>query len=146
VLLESLEVVVPEALVMRDPVSHRLEPRGDEAIAPLSAIPLLRHETGIKQDAEVLGDGGATHLEVSRKRVDGALGLGEEIEYPAARGMADRPKDIRLAIGSYHHAANIRKESLTSQDRWPGKVPKISNQMNCQDAKDGKKRKREEER
>ncbi len=97
-LLKPLEAVVPEPLVVRDPVPHRTEPRGDETIAALSAMPLLGHETGIKQDAEVLGNGWAAHLEMSRNRVDGAVGLGEEIEYPATRGMANCPKDIRLAI------------------------------------------------
>src|SRR5438128_9644185 len=106
-------MVVPESLAMRDPVPHQTEPRGHEAIAPLSAMPLLRHETGIKQDAEVLGDGWAAHLELSRNRVDGAVGLEEEIEHPATRGMANCPKDIRLAIGSHHHVANIRKQTLT---------------------------------
>jgi hypothetical protein len=66
-------------------------------------MPLLRHETGIEQDAEVLGDGWAAHLEMSCNRVYGALGLKEEIEHPATRGMANCPKDIRLAIGSHQH-------------------------------------------
>src|SRR5207302_5809697 len=110
-------MVVPEPLVMRDPVPHRTEPRGDEAIAPLPAMPPLRHETGIQQDAEVLGDGWAAHRELARNRVDRAVGLKEEIEHPATRGMADCPKDIRLAIGSHHHVANIRKQTLTRQVR-----------------------------
>ena len=104
-ILESLEVVVPEPLIMRDPVPHRAESFGDEVIAPLSAMPLLRHETGIKQDAEVLGDGGSAHLEMSRNRVDGPVGFDEQIEHPATCGMANCPKDIRLAIRSNHHAA-----------------------------------------
>jgi hypothetical protein len=29
--------------------------------------------------------------------------------------MANRPEDIRLAIGGDHHAPNIRKENLTCQ-------------------------------
>ena len=77
--LKPLEVVIPELLAVRDPVPHRTEPRGDEAIAPLSAMPLLRHETGSKQDAEVLGDGWAAHLELSGKRVNGAVGLEKKI-------------------------------------------------------------------
>ena len=80
-------------------------------------MPLLRHETGIKQDAEVLGYGWAAHLEMSRNRVNAAVGLDEEIEHPATRGMANGPEDIRLAIGSHHHAADISKENLTRQDR-----------------------------
>ena len=55
------------------------EPTWDEAIAAFSTMPLLRHETGIKQDAEVLGDGWAAHLELSRNRVDGTVGLDKEI-------------------------------------------------------------------
>src|SRR5262249_50246219 len=98
---------------MRDPVAHRTQPRRDEAIAPLSAMPLLRHKTGVKQDAQVLGYGWAAHLEMSRNRVDGAVGLDKEIEHPATRGMANCPKDTRFAIGSHHHAVNIRKQTLT---------------------------------
>jgi len=78
-LLKPLEAVVPEPLVVRDPVPHRTEPRGDEAIAALSAMPLLGHETGIKQNAEVLGNGWEAHLEMSGNRVNGAVGLDEEI-------------------------------------------------------------------
>src|SRR5258708_3787637 len=102
---------------MRDPVPHRTESFGDEVVAPLSAMPLLRYETGIKQDAEVLGDGWAAHLEMSRNRVDGAVGLDKEIQHPATRGMANCPEDIRLAIGSHRHVANIRKKTLTRQGR-----------------------------
>src|SRR5262245_9483552 len=105
---------------MRDPVPHRAELFRDEAIAPLSAMPLLRHETGIKQDAEALGGGWAAQPEMSRNRVDGAVALDKEIEHPATRGMANCPKDIRLAIGSLHHVADIRKETLTRQvQSWP---------------------------
>jgi hypothetical protein len=78
-------------------------------VAPLSAMPLFRHETGVKQDAEVLGDGWAAHLELSRNRVDGTVGQGEEIQHPATRGMTNGPKDILLALESGNHAAIIRK-------------------------------------
>ena len=98
---------------MRDPLPHRAESFGDEVVAPLSAMPLLRHETGIEQDAQVLGDGGPAHLEMSRNRVDGAVGLDEEIEHPATRGMANCPKDIWLRIWSHHQVANVRKQVLT---------------------------------
>lgn len=114
-LLKTLQVVVPEPLVVRDPVPHGAEPLGGEAIAALPAVPLLGHETGVEQDAEVLGDGRAAHFELSRDRVDWAVALGEEIEQPATRGMADRSKDLGSALGSHHHAAIIRKKMLTCQ-------------------------------
>ena len=81
-------------------------------------MPLLGHEAGIEQYPEVLRDGRPAHLEMSRNRVDRAVGLKEEIEHPATRGMANCPKDIRLAIGSHHHVANIRKQTLTSSPKW----------------------------
>src|SRR5437016_11021163 len=102
---------------MRDPVPHQTEPHRDEAVVAFSTMPLRRHETGIKQDAEVLGNGWAAHLKLSRNRVDGAVGVEQEIQNPATRGMANCPKDIRLAIGSHHHVANIRKQTLTRQVR-----------------------------
>src|SRR5262245_32544044 len=54
---------------------------------------------------------------MSRNRVDGAVRLEEEIEHPATRGMANCPKDIRLAIGSHHHVVSICKQTLTRQVR-----------------------------
>jgi hypothetical protein len=116
-LLKPLEMVIPELLVVRDPVPHRAEPRGDKAISPFSAVPLLSHETSIKQNAEVLGDGRAAHFEMSRNRVDRAVSLNEEIEHPATRGMADRTEHALLAIGSHYHAVTIRKINLTRQVR-----------------------------
>jgi hypothetical protein len=109
-ILESLEVVIPEPLIMRDPVPYRAESFGDEVVAAFAAVPLFGHESGIKQDAEVLGDGRAAHPEVSRNRVHGAIVLDEQIQHPAPRRMTDRPEDGLLAIGSPHHGANIRKE------------------------------------
>jgi hypothetical protein len=113
--LKTLEVVIPEPLIMGDPLPHRTEPRGDKVVAPLSAMPLLRHQTGIKQDAQVLGDGRAAHLKMSRQRVDGAVSLDEEIQHPPPRGMANGPEYILLALGSDNHDGIIRKRTLTRQ-------------------------------
>jgi hypothetical protein len=114
-ILESLKVVIPEPLVMRDPVPHRTEPRGDEAIAPLSAMPPLGYETGIAQETKVLGDGGAAHFEVCSNVADRALGIDEQIQHLASRTVTDRCEHIGLAIGNHDHAANIRKKMLTCQ-------------------------------
>src|SRR5579884_2907816 len=116
-ILESLEVVIPEPLIMRDPVPHWAESFRDEMVAAFASVPLLRHETGIEQDAQVLGNRRPAHLEMSRNRVDGTIGLHEQIEHPAARGMSNSPKHIWFAIGRHHHAANICKKTLTCQVR-----------------------------
>src|SRR5262249_36129559 len=108
-LLKALQVVIPEPLVVREPIPHGAKSFGDEPVAALAAVPLLGHQTGVEQDAEVLGDSRAAHLEVSRNVADGALGFGEEVEHPASRRVADRCKHVWLAVRGHHHAAIIRK-------------------------------------
>jgi len=102
--LEPLKVLIPELVVMGDPVSHGAEARREEVVAALSAMPLLRHQAGIEQDTEVLRDGRAAHLEMPRDRVDGAIGLDEQIEHPATRRMTNCSEDVSLWIGYRHHA------------------------------------------
>ena len=114
-ILESLEVVVPEPLVVRDPVPHRAESFGDEVVAAFAAVPLIGQETGIEQDAKVLGDRRAAHFEVCSNVADRSIGFGEQIQHLASPKMADRCEHIGLAIGSYHHAAIIGKQMLTCQ-------------------------------
>lgn len=115
VLLKTLEAVVPEPLVMCDPVAHRSKTFRDEAVAALAAVPPLGYETDIEQNAEVLGDGGAAHFEVCGNVADRAFGFGDQIQHLASRTMADRCEHIGLAIGSHDHAANMRKQLLTCQ-------------------------------
>ena len=100
---------IPEPLIVRHPVPYGPELRRDEAIAAFSTMPLLGHEAGIEQDAEVLRDGRPAHLEMSRNPADGAVGINEEVEHQATRGMANSRKNIRSAIGSCYHATIIGK-------------------------------------
>lgn len=102
---------------MREPVPHGGQTFGDEVVAAFAAVPLLGHQTGVKQDAEVLGDRRAAHLKVARNRVDGAIGFRQQVEHMPPRGMADGPKDVWRAIGSSDHATNIGKQYLTRQLR-----------------------------
>lgn len=113
-LLQTLEVVVPEPLVLREPVPHRAESFRDEVVAAFAAVPLLGQETGIEQDAEVLGDCRAAHFKVRSDVADRAV-FGEQIQHLASRTMTDRGEDIGLAIQSQNHGATIRKQSLTCQ-------------------------------
>src|SRR4029079_16854507 len=100
---------------MREPIPHGAKPFRNEAIAAFSAMPLLAHQARIEQDAEVLRDGRAAHLEMSSNRVDRAVGPRDEIEHPSTRGMANRIEYIGCAMGRHDHAGNIRKELLTCQ-------------------------------
>ena len=68
------------------PVPYWPEQRWDEANSAFSTMPLLGHEAGIERDAEVLRKGRPAHLEMSRKRIDGAVGLDEEVWHPAMCG------------------------------------------------------------
>src|SRR6266498_1464162 len=92
--LEALEAFVPEPLVMRDPVPHRTELLGGEAVAALPTVPLFGDQAGVEEDAQVLGDRRAAHLEVRRDRIDRAVAIGEQVEYPAPGRMADRSEDF----------------------------------------------------
>jgi hypothetical protein len=110
-------MLVPKPLIVREPFPHGGEPLRNQVIPPLSAVPPFGYQTGVVQDAEVLRDGWATHFEVRRNGIDRTIGLEQQIEHPTASGMANRPKDIRFAIRSRHHAMNIGKQFLTRQDR-----------------------------
>jgi hypothetical protein len=115
VLLKTLEAVVPESLVTRDPVPHGAELIGDEVVAAFAAVALLGEEAGIEEDAEVLGDRGAAHLEVPGDRIDRPVGPGEEVEHVTPGGMADGGEDVGFAVEGDGHDRNMRKQVLTCQ-------------------------------
>ena len=66
--LWSLQVSITGPFIIRHPVPYGPEPRRDEPIAASSTMPLLGHEAGIEQDAEVLRDGRPAHLEIPQAR------------------------------------------------------------------------------
>ncbi len=63
-LLKSRQVFIPDPLIAHHPVPYGPELRWDEANSAFSTMPLLGHEAGIEQDAEVLRKGRPAHLEV----------------------------------------------------------------------------------
>jgi len=113
--LKTLEAIVPELFVLRDPVPDWGEAFRDESVTAFAAVAPFGYKTSIKQNAKVLRDGRATHVEVCRDDAHGPLGYGQQIEHPASRPMADRCEHIRLAAASQDHTANMRKQSLTCQ-------------------------------
>ena len=88
-----MEVVIPEPLVMRDPVPHRTEPRRDEMIAPLSSMPLLRHETGIEQD-----DDTETVRRLARCGDEELVGWGIRLNRPVSPHLAARVSGVRIEM------------------------------------------------
>src|SRR3954453_2075050 len=119
-LLEQREAVVPESIVMRNPIAHGREFFRNHPVAPLPAIALLPQETGIEQNAQVLRDGRSAHPEMPAHPVHGVLVFGEQIEDAPPGGMTDGGENVRLAISNRHDLPTIRKESLTCQI---GKAP-----------------------
>jgi hypothetical protein len=79
----ALSVFIPEPFVARHPVPHQLELRRDKAIAPHFAVPLLRHETGIGQDAAMLPDGRLISKQPSIALAERSAST--RIEHPATR-------------------------------------------------------------
>jgi len=115
--LKLLEAVVPESLVMGDPVAHWAESCRDELVTALAAVPLLGQEAGIEQDPQVLGDCRAAHFEVGGDVADRAHVSDEQIQHLTARTMANRGKYIGLTNGRQDHGFNMRKQLLTCQAR-----------------------------
>ena len=107
--MKALEAVVPEPLVARDPVAHGAELIGDEVVAAFAAVALLGEKTGIEQDAEMLRDRGAAHLEVAGDGIDRTIGAREEVEHVTPRRVADGGEDVGLTIGRDDHGDNMRK-------------------------------------
>lgn len=114
-LREAAEVVVPELLVMREPVTYRSELLGCESVPSLPAVSLLGNEADIEEDTQVLRNRRATHLEFRRDRVHRTITFREHIEHSPARRMADRSEDLILAL--HHHQVTIRKTMLTRQSQ-----------------------------
>ena len=94
-------MLIPESFVMRDPVAHRAKTFGDEVISAFAAVPLLGHQSRIEQDAKVLRDRRPAHLEMHRDRLDGMVGLSEQVEHVSPRRMADRSEYIGFAIRGF---------------------------------------------
>lgn len=69
---------MPEAFASRHTVAHLTETFGDEVVvvAAFAALALLGHGACVEQDAEVLGGGGAAHLEVRGDISDQSFILG----------------------------------------------------------------------
>ena len=104
---QPLQALVPEPLVMREPVANGLELLGDQAVTAFAAVALLGDEAGIEQDAQMLRDGGPSHREVAGDGVDGLVALGQEVEHAASCRMADRFEDL-VADCRRHHAGDYR--------------------------------------
>ena len=102
-----MEAVIPEALVLSEPVADGGQLFGEEAVATFSAVALFGDQAGIEEDAKVLGDGGAGHLEVAGDRVDGAVFFAQQVEDVAARGVGDGGEDVGLALGGGEHGCGV---------------------------------------
>ncbi len=112
---ESRQAVVPEPFIQRNPIPHRSKPLRHKVIPPLAPVPLLGHKPGIQQNAKMLRNRRPAHLEMPGDRADRTIARNKKIQRPPPRGMADRSKNIGLAIWRRDHASIIRKEMLTCQ-------------------------------
>lgn len=102
-------MIVPEPLVVRDPVPHRTETLGDKAVAALPPVPLFGDEADFEEDAQMLRDGRAAHLEVRCNFVDWSVAVGEQVEHTASGRVTDRSKDLAFALGCRHTVTIMSK-------------------------------------
>jgi hypothetical protein len=85
-------------------------------VTTFAAMPLLRHQSRIKQDAKMLGDRRATHLEVTCYGVDSPVFRCQQVKHLSSCWMTDRREDIRFVF-ECNHANSIGKRLLTCQVR-----------------------------
>lgn len=107
--MKSLQPVVPEPFVMRDPFPHWSKPIRDEVVTAFATMPLLGDEAGIEQNAKMLRHSRTTHLEVACYSVDSPVFHCEQIQHLSPRRMTDRRKDIGFLLECCNHATSIGK-------------------------------------
>jgi hypothetical protein len=89
-LCDSLERLQPSAPVVVQPPTQLHERLGIGPVEPQAAFAALVDETGLAQDAEVTGDGGATDVEGGGKLSCGELAVSDELENSPADRVGDR--------------------------------------------------------
>ncbi len=91
-------MVVPEPLVLREPLPHRPESSRNKTVVVFSTMPSLRYQSGVEQNTQVLRDSRPTHLEILSHRVDRAVRPRELIEHVPPCRMADRGKHVNVGL------------------------------------------------
>ena len=86
---ESIDVRRPEATELSEPGVELLEWSRLQPIEPALSVYSRFDETGVSQDAKVLGDGRLGHPELTLDVADGLFGGEQEAENRAAIGLGD---------------------------------------------------------
>jgi hypothetical protein len=89
VALEGIDVSGPEAAERGQPGFDFVERFGFKTVEAALRGDGGFHETGVAQDAQVLGNGGLGHAELALDLSDGLLGGEQEAENGAAIGLGD---------------------------------------------------------
>ena len=66
---------------------------GFEPVDALAAVASFGDETGVAEDAQMLGNRGLRHVERFEQVVDGAIAHGEEVQDGATRRIGDGTED-----------------------------------------------------
>jgi hypothetical protein len=94
VVVEPVESLVPEGLVLRDPVTERSQARRVEAIETTSPDSTAPDETHVTEDPEMLGDLRLGDRELVDDRSDRLLSFDQGVEDLAAMRLGDRIEDV----------------------------------------------------
>lgn len=113
--LKLIQAIIPEPIVLRQPIPQRAKLFGDELIVSFTTMPLFGQETRIQQDAQMLRNRRAAHVEVGRKPANRTVTLGKQIQHLAPPTVTDRLEHIGLAVGGSIHVFIMGKKLLTCQ-------------------------------
>src|SRR5487761_2041534 len=87
VLVETAQALLPETLVVGQPVLNLGERLRCEKIASLAAMTALGDQPRVAQDTQVLRHGRTTDPKIVGKIVDWALALGQQVENTSPHRM-----------------------------------------------------------
>src|SRR5438445_13872099 len=107
VLVEPVEVLVPVLLEANDPLVHRLEAAGVEAVEPLLPGLAGPYQSPLAEHAQVLRCARLRDPQCAGKLIDRAFAPFEESENPPPLRLGNRVERIRRRGGSCHEATNI---------------------------------------
>jgi hypothetical protein len=115
VALESVYVLGPETAEGSEPGVHLLKGFGLEAIEATLGIHSGFDETGVAENAKVLGDGGLRHVKLALNLADGVLRGEQKAQDGAAIGLGDD-------FESGFHGTNILQRVYTCQGIYESEI------------------------
>ena len=101
--VELVESRVPQVPLSVEPVPRRLDARRHEGPAPHTALLATAHETGLREDIEMLREGRQRHPERRGEFERRARPARQALHHGAPRGIGERAEDAIERRTTFRH-------------------------------------------